>query len=103
MAQPQSYDEFLQKIQPVRHSVSLLRFAGMFVVAFLLLQWGYQALSDTALYRFYLETLTVWPSAAMIQMIAPADGVTAAGQRLAWRAGGSIFSTAVTAPRRWSC
>ncbi|MHB1173900.1 MAG: archaeosortase/exosortase family protein [Sulfuriferula sp.] len=87
MAQPQSYDEFLQKIHPVRHSASLLRFAGMFVVAFFLLQWGYQALSDTALYRFYLETLTVRPSAAMIQLIAPADGVGAEGQHLAWPGG----------------
>ena len=87
MAQLHSHDAFLQKIQPVRHSVSLVRFALLFFVAFFLLQWVYQALSDTAIYRFFLETLTVQPSAAMIHLIAPADGVIAAGPRLAWLGG----------------
>ena len=88
MFQPQSYDEFLQSIQPVRHSVSLLRFAGIFFLAFFLLQWSYQALGATALYRFYIETLTVQPSAAIIHLLAPADGVSAIGHRLAWQGGG---------------
>lgn len=84
MAQPQSYDAFLQQIEPVRHSVSLLRFAFVFMLAFFLLQWLYQALSDTAAYRFYIETLTVQPSAALIHLFAPADGVAAQAHRLVW-------------------
>ena len=88
MSQPQSYADFLQKVQPVRRSVSLLRFAFVFFVAFFVLQWGYQALNDTALYRFYIETLTVQPSAALIHMIAPADSTIAQGHRLAWQGGG---------------
>ena len=87
MSQSQSYDEFLQKIRPVRHSVSLLRFAFVFFVVFFLLQWTYQALSDTALYRFYIATLTVHPSAALIHLIAPAA---------------SRCSTAATAPKPWN-
>ena len=88
MSQPQSYDEFLQSIQPVRDSVSLLRFAGLFFVAFFLLQWGYQALADTAAYRFYIEQLTVYPSALIIQIIAPQDNVIGEGHRLLWSGGG---------------
>lgn len=88
MTQPQSYDEFLQRIQPVRHSVSLLRFAGVFFVAFFLLQWGYQALADTAAYRFYIEQLTVHPSAFVIRLIAPQDNVIGEGHRLIWSGGG---------------
>ena len=57
-------------------------------MAFFLLQWSYQALSDTALYRFYIETLTVRPSAAMLHLLVLADGVSAAGHRLAWQGGG---------------
>ena len=87
MSHPQSYDEFLQKIQPVRHSVSLLRFAGIFLVAFFLLQWTYQALADTALYRFYIEQLTVHPSAFVIQLIVPQDDVIGDGHRLIWPGG----------------
>ena len=88
VTQSQSYDEFLQKIQPVRHSVSLLRFAGIFFVGFFLLQWGYQALADTAAYRFYIEQLTVHPSAFVIQLIAPQDNVIGEGHRLVWSGGG---------------
>ncbi len=88
MSHPQSYADFLQKIQPVRRSATLLRFAFVFFLAFLLLQWGYQALNDSAFYRFYIETLTVQPSAALIHMIAPADNATAQGHRLVWQGGG---------------
>jgi len=85
--QSKSYTEFLQRIDPVRPSVSLLRFAGIFFAAFLLLQWGYQTLADTAAYRFYIEQLTVHPSAVVIQAIAPQDKVTGEGYRLSWPGG----------------
>ena len=49
-----------------------------------LLQWAYPVFSGTATYCFYLETLTVQPSAALIQWIAPQDGVLACDHRLAW-------------------
>jgi len=87
MTQPQSYDAFLQKIQPVRYSVSLLRFAFVFLVAFFMLQWAYQALSDTTAYRFYIETLTVRPSTALIHLLAPTENVTAQAHRLVWPEG----------------
>lgn len=87
MPQPQSYTEFLQRIEPIRPSVTLLRFAGIFFAAFLLLQWGYQKLADTVVYRFYIEQLTVHPSAVVIQIVAPQDKVTAEGQRLSWPGG----------------
>lgn len=87
VSQPQSYNEFLQKIQPAHHGVSLLRFAAVFFVAFFLLQWAYQALNNTAIYHFYIEKLTVRPSAAFIGLIAPADGVIAQAHRLVWQSG----------------
>lgn len=66
----------------------LMRFLLFFIGAFLVLQWAYQAMLDTAAYRFYLETLTVRPSAALIQWLAPEDGVLARGRRLVWAGGG---------------
>lgn len=66
----------------------LLRFTLLFISVFFLLQWAYPMLSDTAVYRFYLDTLTVQPSAALIQWIAPQDGVLARGHRLGWPGGG---------------
>jgi exosortase/archaeosortase family protein len=58
-----------------------------------LLQCVYQAFSGTAVYRFYIETLTVRPSVALIQMIVPQDGVAARGARLLWPGGGiSVYS-----------
>lgn len=87
MSRSQSYNEFLQKNQPARHSVTLLRFAAVFFVAFTLLQWIYQALNDTASYRFFIEMLTVRPSAAFISLIAPGDGVIAQAHRLVWQSG----------------
>jgi exosortase family protein XrtM len=87
MSRPQSYSEFLQQIQPVRHSASLVRFALVFLVAFFLLQWGYQALSDTAAYRFYIETLTVPPSVVLIHLFTPTDSVMAQAHRLVWPGG----------------
>lgn len=87
VSQPQSYNEFLQKIQPAHHGVSLLRFAAVFFVAFFLLQWAYQALNGTAIYRFYIEMLTVRPSAEFIGLIAPADGIIAQAHRLVWQGG----------------
>ena len=87
VSRPQSYSEFLKKIQPALHSVSLLRFAAVFFVAFFLLQWVHQALNDTASYRFYIETLTVRPSAAFISLITPGDGVIAQAHRLVLQGG----------------
>lgn len=66
----------------------LLRFLLLFIGAFLVLQWIYQALLDTTVYRFYLETLTVKPSAAWVQWMAPDDNVLARGRRLVWSSGG---------------
>lgn len=87
MHQPLGYSEFLQRIEPVRPGVTLLRFAGIFFAAFLLLQWGYQTLADMAAYRFYIEYLTVHPSAVIIQIIAPQDKVNGEGYRLSWPGG----------------
>lgn len=88
MAQPQSYNQFLSKYRPARQGNSLLRFALIFGLVFLLLQWAYQGLADTALYRFYIEQLTVRPSAFVIQLIASQDHVIAEGHRLVWPGGG---------------
>lgn len=87
MSRPQSYKAFLQKTRPSDRSVSLLRFAAVFFVAFCLLQWAYQALNDTASYRFYIEALTVHPSAVLINLIAPSEGVIAQAHRLVWQSG----------------
>ena len=87
MSRPQSFDEFLNETQPVRHSASLLRFVGVFFFAFCLLQWTYQAFHDTASYRYYIEILTVRPSATLISLIAPGDGVIAQAHRLVWQGG----------------
>lgn len=66
----------------------MLRFTLFFLGVFVLLQWAYPMFSDTVVYRFYLETLTVQPSAALIQWIAPHDGVLARDHRLLWSGGG---------------
>lgn len=87
VSHPPSYNEFLRKYQPAPQGVLLLRFALTFGLVFFLLQWGYQALADTAAYRFYIEQLTVRPSAFVIQLIAPQDNVTAQGHRLLWPGG----------------
>jgi exosortase family protein XrtM len=87
MTHPPSYGQFLQQMAAGRQGASLWRFGLVFLLTFFLLQWSYQALSDTALYRFYIETLTAQPAAAVIRLIVPADGVTAAGHRLAWQGG----------------
>lgn len=87
MAQPQSYNQFLSKYRPTQQGISLLAFALIFGLVFLLLQWTYQGLADTALYRFYIEQLTVRPSAFVIQLIVPQDQVIAEGHRLVWPGG----------------
>ena len=66
----------------------LLRFLLVFISAFFLLQWVYQALIDTAVYRFFIEVLTVRPSAWLIQRLTSQDGVLAQGHRLLWPGGG---------------
>lgn len=78
----------LPSLESVRKTVPVLRFALLFISVFLLLQWAYPMFSGTAVYRFYLETLTVQPSAALIQWIAPQDGVLARDHRLVWSGGG---------------
>lgn len=82
------FNEWLKKIGIGGNARPLPRFTLLFISVFLLLQWAYPALADTAVYRFYLETLTVQPSAALIQWIAPQDGVLARGHRLIWLGGG---------------
>lgn len=87
MAHPPSYTEFLNKYQPAQRGVSLVRFALVFGAIFFLLQWAYQGLADTGSYRFYIEQLTVRPSAYFIHIIAPHDGVIAQAHRLVWNGG----------------
>ena len=87
MAQPQSYNQFLNKYQPHRKGASLLSFALIFGLVFFLLQWTYQGLADTEVYRFYIEQLTVRPSAFIIQLIAPQDHLVGSGHRLVWPGG----------------
>lgn len=87
------FNDWLMRIGTGVHTLPLLRFLVFFISAFFLLQWAYQGLSDTAVYRFYLETLTVRPSALLIQWIAPQDGVIARGARLVWSSGGlSVYN-----------
>lgn len=81
----QSYDEFLGKTN--RPKPTIIRFALIFCSIFLLLQWGYQTLTNTPAYHFYLEQLTVRPSAFLIQLAFPQDGVTAQAHRLIWSGG----------------
>lgn len=83
---PQSYSEFLQTIQP-RSRVSFVRFVLVFLGAFVLLQGVYQAITDSSAQRFFIETLTVRPSAAAIQMLRPQAGVVADSHRLVWNGG----------------
>lgn len=88
-----SFNERLNKIVAGGHARPLLRFTLLFISIFFLLQWAYQTLDGTAIYRFYLETLTVRPSAILIQWIVPQEGVVAQGHRLIWPRGGlSLFN-----------
>ena len=87
MTPPRHFITALPRRESVRQAVPVLRFALLFLGVFVLLQWAYPALAGTAVYRFYLETMTVRPSAALIQWIAPHDGVLARGHRLIWSGG----------------
>lgn len=82
------FNDWLTRIGTGVHTRPLLRFLLFFISVFFLLQWAYQAMLDTAVYRFYLETLTVRPSALLIHWLAPEDGVLARGHRLVWPGGG---------------
>ena len=88
-----NFNEWLNRMWTGGQGGPLLRFLLLFIGAFFLLQWAYQALADTLIYRFYLDTLTVRPSAALIQLMVPQDSVLARGHRLVWPGGGlSLFS-----------
>ena len=78
----------LPRRESIRQAVPVLRFTLYFLGVFLLLQWAYAGLADTAVYRFYLEIMTVRPGATLIHWIAPQDGVLAQGHRLLWSGGG---------------
>lgn len=68
-------------------STGILRFAFRFAAAFFILQWAYQATAATVVQRFYIDILTVRPSAAVLQLLAPSDQVVALGHRLLWPGG----------------
>lgn len=87
------FNEWLTRMGAGVNARPLLRFVLFFLSIFLLLQWAYQALADTAAYHFYLETLTVRPSVWLIHLLAPQDGVLARANRLVWSGGGlSVYN-----------
>ena len=87
------FNNWLNKMITGPNTGPLPRFLLFFISAFFLLQWTRRALADTAVYRFYLETLTVRPSALLIQWVAPQDGVLARGHHLVWPGGGlSVYN-----------
>lgn len=85
---PQGRRQLLKKVLTGGEARSLLRFTLYFFIVFMLLQWAYQALADSAIYRFYLDVLTVRPSAGLLGLIVPQDGVLAQSHRLVWLGGG---------------
>ncbi len=69
-------------MQTVTKADPLLRSTGMFALVFLLLQWGYQASSDTPIERAVIDVATVRPSAFLINRLSPEERVRARGHRL---------------------
>lgn len=65
-----------------------LRFAFLFLLIFLLLQYGYSACSGTAIEHLVIDVGTVRPSVAVINLIAPDDAAQASGQRILSPLGG---------------
>lgn len=65
-----------------------LRFALGFLLAFLLLQYGYSASRGTALEHFVIDVATVRPSVAVINLIAPQEQAQATGSRIVSSQGG---------------
>ena len=61
---------------------ALLRYSTTFLLLFVSLQFLYQTSRDTELHRFWLEQLTVVPSAAVISWITPQETVIAQGHSL---------------------
>lgn len=55
----------------------LMRFAGVFLGSFLLLSWGYTASENTLLQSFFIDTLTVKPSVAILNAIGGMEPVLA--------------------------
>lgn len=64
----------------------LLRLAA-FVLAYALLQAGYQHLRGGPAAVWLIDRFTAVPAAALIDTLRPADGVTAQGPRLVWPGG----------------
>lgn len=58
--------------------------ASLFLALYGALHLAYQALRDSRFDPWFIHSLTVRPAVALIGMIFPLDGVTAAGSRLVW-------------------
>lgn len=59
----------------------------LFVLAYLVLQWGYQSLRASAWDPWFIHELTVRPAAVLLGWLAPLDAVSAVGPRLVWPGG----------------
>lgn len=59
------------------HHHELIRFATVFLGSFLLLSWGYTSAENTLLQTFFVDTLTVKPSAAILNAIGSVEPVLA--------------------------
>ncbi len=69
-------------MQTVTKPDPLLRSTGLFALVFLLLQWGYQASSGTAVERAIIDAATVRASAFLINRLNAEERVEARGHRL---------------------
>lgn len=83
----QRFNAWLGAVFTGGNAGSWWRFVLLFLVAFLVLAAAYQALEGTPIYRFYLDTLTVRPTAALVGLFTPQAQVAAQGSHLIWRGG----------------
>jgi len=87
----ESYDQFVARVeQPARPLASWLA-ALLFLCVFGLFELGYDACRGSSFEHWVIGDLTVAPTAALINALTPAAGVTALGNRLQALGGGLVI------------